>query len=621
MAIGLAVALASGILATTASGPAVAISGANERTVTSEVVASVVPEPYYYRSYETFYPTGVLPRITRATTKLHVELAPQFIKAEPETVTWTIGTDITGMAFVAATEDSVDIELPVDFFERAWAEDGAPSALPLIIDSVQHEASAGLPPSDFARYRVPSGLSAEITYFVRLSTALETPVGSPATVPVRLADYESPRTYPDERYWATIPGNAIVTADSVLRFESSSPLWDHPGLMPGVSTKAPDLLEPGQATPNRRFFDPQISADHTSLSLEAKQIADAIQPRLSTNGLLQIEVSMLPVADGGVRVTLNAPTGSASSVSGVSVTRLSGGDRYSGSVLDAYVAFPNRTSTVYLASGEVFSDALSAGAAAAARHSPLVLQAPGSPGLASYLSWLKPTEIVIVGGPTSVADADVRFLIEQARLDPAAVSVRRDAGVDRYEASRTISAKEFADGADTAFLATGATFADALTALPAAASVGAPVILVRGDQAALDAATRSELERLGVSKVVIAGGTASISAGIEQQLRTRYGSGVIRYGGASRFDVADAINSIYFPTASSVYLATGLNFPDALTGGIIAAVEGSPILLTRTDCLPKSSRDLTEAWKPSKVTLLGGVNSLGTGVQRLDQCR
>ncbi len=74
------------------------------------------------------------------------------------------------------------------------------------------------------------------------------------------------------------------------------------------------------------------------------------------------------------------------------------------------------------------------------------------------------------------------------------------------------------------------------------------------------------------------GDTKSIPASVATQL-TGLGYQVVRYGGADRYAtavaVADALGS-----PSTVLLATGTNFPDALAAGVGAAKAHGAVLLT-----------------------------------------
>ena len=231
--------------------------------------------------------------------------------------------------------------------------------------------------------------------------------------------------------------------------------------------------------------------------------------------------------------------------------------------------------------------------------------------VSSEIARLDPERIVIVGGPVSVTPA------VETQLGTMTESVERIGGANRYEVSRNIAASVF-DSADRAYLATGANFPDALAAGAVGGSIGAPVVLVNGSASTLDAATTTLLEDLGVTSLRIAGGPVSVSPGIE----TAAGliAPTVRLDGADRYAAARSINADAYTSADRVFLATGLNFPDALAGSVLAATNDAPLFVVKTNCVDQATLDAIESLGASEVTLLGGVNSLSTAVEELTPC-
>ena len=245
-----------------------------------------------------------------------------------------------------------------------------------------------------------------------------------------------------------------------------------------------------------------------------------------------------------------------------SINRIAGPDRYVVSAQTSARTFPAGASTVYMASGANFPDALSASALAGAARGPLLLVAPNSvpQAVLTELRRLSPARVVVAGGPASVSDSVL------AVLRTVVPRVDRISGADRYEVSRRLAVDAYgATGAPTVFVATGSGFADALAAGPAAASVRAPVLLVPGTAATADAATLGLLERVGARRIVIVGGPATVSPGVASSIASA-GFTVERIGGVDRFAVAASLASRYFPGAERAYVATGRGFADALSG-------------------------------------------------------
>lgn len=274
---------------------------------------------------------------------------------------------------------------------------------------------------------------------------------------------------------------------------------------------------------------------------------------------------------------------------GIARTRLSGADRFATAVALSTSEFaPGSRPVVFIANGLNYPDALAAGPAAAGLGGPLLLVTPTSiPAVVqAELARLDPSAIVVVGGTSSVStrvEAQLRSFVDSPG------DVVRLAGADRYATSRQVVDEVFgASRGSVVFIATGSNYPDALAAGAAAGAFGGPVLLVNGAQSGIDAATRSLLDRLAPSLIVIAGGRSAVSSGIEAQLTSRYELGnrfVIRLAGTDRYSTALAINQL-FEEADSVYVANGLGFADALAAGPIAGMTGSPLYLAAPTCVP-----------------------------------
>jgi len=273
---------------------------------------------------------------------------------------------------------------------------------------------------------------------------------------------------------------------------------------------------------------------------------------------------------------------------------------------------------IYIANGLNYPDALSAGPAAIVQQGALLLVWPTSipDSVKAELTRLKPQKIVIVGGPASVSPA------VEAELANYSSDVKRQNGIDRFEASRNLAASVWgATGAPAVFISTGLNFPDALDAGPAAGLLDAPVILVNGSLSALDPGTVQLLSDLDTINVFIAGGPGSVSPGIEAQLTDLMGADhVHRFTGETRYEAAAAINAWFFPTAETAFLATGANFPDALAGAPLAGAVGGPIYLSQPSCIPQIVAAQIIEGDTQGVWLLGGPASLTPAVEDLTLC-
>jgi putative cell wall-binding protein len=187
------------------------------------------------------------------------------------------------------------------------------------------------------------------------------------------------------------------------------------------------------------------------------------------------------------------------------------------------------------------------------------------------------------------------------------LDTRRLAGADRIQTAVAISRAAFPDGAAVAYLARSDAFPDALAIGPRAAGAG-PVLLTPRD--GLAPAVAEELRRLGVAEVVLVGGEAALGTAVEAAAAAV--APVTRLAGADRYATAAAVAGTQH--VAVVYLATGTAFPDALSGGAAAAREGAPLLLTRPDLLPATTRTALQVLQPDRVVLLGGTQAIEAAV-------
>lgn len=191
----------------------------------------------------------------------------------------------------------------------------------------------------------------------------------------------------------------------------------------------------------------------------------------------------------------------------------------------------------------------------------------------------------------------------------------RTAGADRFDSAAMVATAAFPAGAATVYLASGRDFPDALAAGPAAAHDGGPLLLTERD--VLPAATASSLTRLKPSRVVVVGGTTAVTTSVERAVRSLLpGATVDRLSGPDRLATGREVVSSAFSTASHVYVATGLAFPDALSASAAAGAEDAPVVLVDggASTLDADTRALLEGLDPSTITVVGGPSAVSDGL-------
>ena len=315
--------------------------------------------------------------------------------------------------------------------------------------------------------------------------------------------------------------------------------------------------------------------------------------RLAAPGL----IGVLLVVAGSSRV--------AAATSSITITRLSGVDRYATAAAISAASFAPGIDAVYIAAGTNFPDALSGAAAAGAKRDPLLLVQPNViPSVVkAELSRLKPGRIVILGSAGAISTG-----VEAGLHAFTSGSVKRLAGRDRYATSAAISAATFEPGVPIAYVAVGTNFPDALAGAAAAGHAGAPVLLVTST--AIPGPIATELGRLAPTTITVLGSPGVVSSSVVAALG-RYTKGAVgRLAGPDRYATAVAISAATYPRADTVYLASGANFPDALAGASL----GGPLLMIEPGSTPAAVHDEIVRLGAGRVVVLGGVTVVDTSL-------
>ncbi|MGI9015839.1 MAG: gamma-glutamyltransferase [Euzebya sp.] len=203
---------------------------------------------------------------------------------------------------------------------------------------------------------------------------------------------------------------------------------------------------------------------------------------------------------------------------GLTVDRIAGADRYdtAAQIATRLAPFPEAA----LVNGEMFADALSAGALAAGPEPvPTLLTRPDDlpDATAAVLRDAGVLEVDIVGGEV-VVSATVAEVVQSS-----GVRVNRLGGPDRYATSALVAGEALSRMTDTTVplvMATGDAFPDALAAGPFAARTSGLLLLTPGQGISGTSARLVGLSATRFSQAYLVGGEAAISddAGIAQAM-------------------------------------------------------------------------------------------------------
>lgn len=199
--------------------------------------------------------------------------------------------------------------------------------------------------------------------------------------------------------------------------------------------------------------------------------------------------------------------------------------------------------------------------------------------------------------------------------DASAEDYPRLFGDTRYQTSAAVAEKYNNGQVDNVIIASGVKFPDALSVSTLAGQLHAPILLVNktADQSqdALDYISK----HMTGGKVWIIGGTNAVDGGFESKL-TSMGNSVERLAGYDRYETCSAIvEKTSVPTVTPVFVASGENFPDALSIASVAAAKGYPIILTPKNALPDGAESYLSNQQPSEVFIIGGTGVIPQAIE------
>lgn len=295
-------------------------------------------------------------------------------------------------------------------------------------------------------------------------------------------------------------------------------------------------------------------------------------------------------------------------------TRLAGKGRFETAVEISKAGFPSGSKTVVLAYGLNYADALAGVSLAKAKNAPILLTAQSylpSETLAE-IKRLKATDIIILGGTGAVGTE-----VEKALTDNK-LNIERIAGKSRFETATKIAQKMQTLGGNKApedvFFVYYNDFADALSVSTVAAIKDAPVIYLMTD-GELDSATSAYLASVKgkVKNAYVIGGTGVISDAMMKKAGDALGVKPTRVFGKNRFETCVAVNNNFKSVLNgdTICIATGLDFPDALAGGVFAAKNKAPLLLINGKAATLTLSDTQQSYlttkAPKKLYVFGGT--------------
>jgi SpoIID/LytB domain protein len=254
--------------------------------------------------------------------------------------------------------------------------------------------------------------------------------------------------------------------------------------------------------------------------------------------------------------------------------RLAGVDRYATAAAvssDLYAA--GAAQAAVLVSAFNFPDALVGVPLAEAKGGPILLSDQSSVPATTMTELRRALgsggkTVYLLGGTVALGDG------VRQQLEGAGYTVTRVAGATRY--ATAVAVAQALGNPATVLEATGTDFPEALIAGPAAAKANAAILLTAGRAAAPE--TTAYLSGRSVTKYAVGPDAAAADPA------------ATALAGKDKWETGTAVANKFFPGLLVAGLASGEAFPDALGGGVLAAVKGGPLLLTGAQQLPIATK-------------------------------
>ncbi|MBM7868548.1 putative cell wall-binding protein [Clostridium pascui] len=265
------------------------------------------------------------------------------------------------------------------------------------------------------------------------------------------------------------------------------------------------------------------------------------------------------------------------------IIRISGENRYKTS-LQALDKGWSTAKNVVLVSGENFPDGLSAAPLAKKLDAPIILvnDKQINAEFLNKIKSLKTEKIFIIGG-----EGVISKVTENNLKNSLCIDVIRLSGQDRYETSINVANYMYSNfnmGKEVAVVS-GENFPDAISMAPIAAIKGMPMILT--SKSKVSDGVKTLLNGKEITKSYIIGGPAVISDNVSSGFPENQ-----RIWGNNRYETNINIMRYFIGSLdiTSIFIASGQNFPDALGGAGLVAKNSSPFFLVSSS-LSESVKD------------------------------
>ena len=198
--------------------------------------------------------------------------------------------------------------------------------------------------------------------------------------------------------------------------------------------------------------------------------------------------------------------------------------------------------------------------------------------------------------------------IEKSTANKTNENVRRISGENRVQTAIEVSKNMFKEGTNKVVLANQDNYSDVLTAAPFAKANNASLLYISSKSISKE--VMSEISRLKAKEITIIGGEKSVDEGLKKELEKRNFK-VDRLSGSDRYKTSAQIAAkLIGDKTTTLEIASGENYADALALNNAAEKDKAPRLLVRVNAIDKSVEDVIKSSKASLINIAGGEKSV-----------
>jgi N-acetylmuramoyl-L-alanine amidase len=255
----------------------------------------------------------------------------------------------------------------------------------------------------------------------------------------------------------------------------------------------------------------------------------------------------------------------------------------------------NTAQTVILCELNDYPDSIAAAPFAASLDAPILLTNGKTitPEVKKELQRLKPQKVILLGGKSRLTEK-----IEQ-ELEASGFNWERIGAENRY-ATSVLLAKKL--NGDSLIIANGDDFPDALSAASYAGALQIPIVLT---SKTLPKVVQEYYQEIKPQKIIVIGGETVVPTKSLTECNINI---TTRLGGKDRYETnAQVVEYMKkaLPT-ESFFLASGLDFPDAVAGTVLAVKFKAPLLLTKQKDIPPPVYHIMRLHMKVEPEFLGG---------------